>query len=85
MFFFIMTGDDEAHVEAHWEDNLLSASVTTAEDIYVIEVGNSITLSPWLRAIISKLSPWLRAIISKLSPWLRAIISKLSLWLRAIK
>lgn len=32
-----IAGDDEAHVEAHWEDNLLSASVTTAEDIYVIE------------------------------------------------
>ncbi|VDI04579.1 disintegrin and metalloproteinase domain-containing protein 17 [Mytilus galloprovincialis] len=32
-----IAGDDDAHVEAHWEDNLLSTYITTADDIYIIE------------------------------------------------
>lgn len=31
--------DDSSHVEAHWEDGVLSASITTADDIIVIEVS----------------------------------------------
>lgn len=33
--------DDSSHVEAHWEDGVLSASITTADDIIVIEVSVS--------------------------------------------
>lgn len=31
--------DDSSHVEAHWEDGVLSASITTADDIIVMEVS----------------------------------------------
>ncbi|KAJ8321091.1 hypothetical protein KUTeg_002678 [Tegillarca granosa] len=32
-----LQGDKNSHIEAHWEDGLLSASISTSEDIYVIE------------------------------------------------
>lgn len=32
-----LSDDDSSHVEAHWEDGVLSASITTADDIIVIE------------------------------------------------
>uniref|UniRef100_K1Q1B8 ADAM 17-like protease n=1 Tax=Magallana gigas TaxID=29159 RepID=K1Q1B8_MAGGI len=35
----VTNDDDSSHVEAHWEDGVLSASITTADDIIVIEIG----------------------------------------------
>lgn len=41
-YVLVIDSDDEnSHVEAHWEAGVLSASITTADDIIVLEVNLS--------------------------------------------
>lgn len=34
-----ISDDESSHVEAHWEGDVLSASITTADDTIVLEVS----------------------------------------------